>query len=265
MQKVIFIALMSLSIIMLGCSSFFIRKECEAINWHQHGYNIAMSGKRATGDETVARCEKAEYNVPDAELDLGFKAGMQSYCKPETAFVIGKDGLTFNPDFCDSPDVRQLRMKHAEGVKLYCHKDNGMIVGASGKKYTQICPKEMEEPFLAEFRKGRKKYLENDISTKQVEIKTIDSDLIVLRDEQDNLSRQMDALPKPYVVKEKVYNAVTGTTTETSKTEDPAWNRRRRLDDELTSLSNRIRTQRDRQDQLRSAINESQKELVSLQ
>ena len=248
----------------IGCSSFFIRKECETINWHQHGYDVAMAGKRLTGDEKIDRCEKAKYDVPDTEVDLGFKAGMQNYCKPESTFVLGKDGQTFNADFCDSDDIRQLKTKHAEGVALYCHKDNGMIIGASGKKYTQICSKEKEELFLVEFRKGRKKYLENDISSKQFEIQTIDSSLASLRDEHSLVSRRIDLLPKPYVVKEKVYNAVTGTYTERSKTEDPASFDRWRLTRELTELGDRMRTQRDKQDQLRIAIAESQKELVAL-
>lgn len=254
----------SILFLSVGCSSFFIRKECETVNWHQHGYDVAMAGKRLTGDEKIGRCEKADFNVPDTEVDLGFKAGMQNYCKVETAFIIGKEGNTFNADFCDSAEVRILKAKHTEGVNLYCHKDNGMIVGASGKKYTQICPKEKEGPFLVEFRKGRKKYLEIDISTKQIEIQTIDTMLMTLREDHYDLSRRMDALPRPYIVKEKVYNAVNGTTTEVSRTQDPASYERYRLSSELDQLSDRMRTQRSRQDQLRSEVTESQKELVAL-
>ena len=250
---------------MISCSSFFIRKECEQVNWHQRGYDIAMSGKRVTGDEVIARCEKAEFDVPDTDVDLGFKAGMMAYCKPETAHQIGRDGSPFNADFCDTAEVRILRQRHFEGVKLYCQKDNGMVVGASGKKYTQICPKEMEEAFLVEYRKGRKKFLEHTIASNQIEIQTLDVNLASLRQEQSDLSYEMGRLPKPYTVTEKVYNAVTGTTTETSRVEDPARYRRSRLHDELENLSNRIRTQRDKQDSLRAVITESQKELVTLQ
>ena len=249
----------------IGCSSFFIRQECGNINWHQRGYDIAMSGRRVTGDETIKRCMKAEYNVPESEVDLGFKEGMMNYCKASTAYSIGKEGNAFNPDFCDSADVYMLRKKHAEGVDAYCTKDNAMAVGVSGKRYTQICPKNLEEKFLVEYRKGRKKFLENSISINQTEIQTIESSLSSLRRDESILLAQLDSLPRPYTITEHVYDSETKLTREVTRTEDPAWNTRMRLDEELGHISSRMRSERDRQSSLRTAINESQKELVSLQ
>ena len=76
------LALMLISIFILaGCSNYFVRKGCEKVNWFQHAYNVAMTGVRLDQDSRLKQCEKAETEINSAELDRGFKTGMQNYCK----------------------------------------------------------------------------------------------------------------------------------------------------------------------------------------
>src|SRR5690606_32021767 len=99
------LVLLALCFIQLGCSSYFTRKGCEKVNWFQHAYNVAMDGKRLQEDGRLRECDKAETEINSAELDRGFKAGMEKYCKPETALAKGASGDSFNYDFCDGSQM----------------------------------------------------------------------------------------------------------------------------------------------------------------
>ena len=69
-----------------SCANFFIRQECEKINWYQYGQDIAMRGDRVSNDDMVNKCRKAEAEMSESKLDQGFKAGMSRYCQPEPLF-----------------------------------------------------------------------------------------------------------------------------------------------------------------------------------
>lgn len=260
--RVLSLALAALSL--SSCANYFIRKECEKVDWYRHGYELAMSGRRVTGDAQVDKCQKAEFDVPAVALDNGFKEGMSNYCKPETVYTTGKAGDTFNTDMCDPGQARYLKGRHMEGVRAYCDQGNGFNAGSSGKKYQGVCPAELEKAFMPEYKKGRKKYANTIIATSQAEMTGIDSRIRDLERDRLDVSYRRNMLRPPREIREKVYNASTGSYVEETKMDDPDSWQRSNLDNQINSLTSQIQEQRGRQDQLQSLIRSMQTELANL-
>ena len=206
MKKVIlFCAVLSLT----GCASYFKRKSCEQINWFEHGKKVAMSGQWLNSDTTVSECRKVEAEISESQLDQGFKAGMGKYCSNDQAYQTGKMGDFFSRDLCEGPQINVLLNAHKKGVKDYCAKSNGQQAGASGKKYQNICPKDLEAGFLVEYRKGRKRYVQTMIETRQGEIRDNEAKinslrgpllykqgrLSAIRNQKSNLEAQRNMIP----------------------------------------------------------------------
>lgn len=166
---------------LVACASYFKRKECESINWFEHGKKVALRGDWLNADQTVTECRKAEADIQESQLDLGFKNGMQKYCSGPQAYLIGKNGDFFSRDLCEGPQINVLIAEHKKGIADYCAKTNAFSAGASGKKYLNICPQNLEPAFLPEYRKGRKKYVQAMIETTQADIRQLDSRLSSLR------------------------------------------------------------------------------------
>ena len=85
MSKMMSLLIVLLTMQMFGCASYFKRKECEKINWFDHGQSVAMRGDRLNADKAVNECRKVEADISETQLDLGFKSGMQKYCDPTNA------------------------------------------------------------------------------------------------------------------------------------------------------------------------------------
>lgn len=253
-------ALMSLT----SCTNWLIRQECEKVNWYEHGYKVAMTGKRLSGDTEVDRCRKAEYDLPEQQLDLGFKAGMSNYCKPEIVLATGKAGDFFNTDLCDHGQVNLLKQKHQEGVRFYCSTGNAFSAGASGKKYQSICPADLETAFLPEYKRGRKKYLGTMISQAQREELQVERKILDGERQKAMLTTRLALLPRPRSVQDRVYNSTTGSYTEQTRTEDPAARERDRLNNEMNGVDTTLRSQRQLQERLREEISQHERELATL-
>lgn len=99
-----------LATLLSGCTTYFTRKECERTNWFQHGYDVAMKGKRLDADEHVKTCQSVEAKMSWGDLDTGFKAGMAKYCTEDNVFAVGKSGkpkfLICRTNVRNSPSVR---------------------------------------------------------------------------------------------------------------------------------------------------------------
>lgn len=166
-----------------SCASYFKRKTCESTNWFEYGQKVALEGRRLTGDQFILECNQAEADVAEADLDRGFKSGMQKYCLPETAFQVGKNGNFFSSEMCTGQGLNLLLAKHRAGVTEYCQRSNGYTAGASGNAYNKICPVELESQFLPEFNRGRKKYLSVIVSENQKQISLLERDISRLQSE----------------------------------------------------------------------------------
>ncbi len=169
------ILLLTVCLSAMGCASYLKRQQCESINWFEHGKGVAMQGKYLTADSMVNECRKVEAEMQETQLDLGFKSGRETYCSPNHAYSVGKEGDLYPLQLCEGPQVNVLAAEHKKGINDYCKKTNGYKAGASGKKYGNVCPIDAEPTFLIEYRKGRIKYVETMIENKNQDIRNLDN------------------------------------------------------------------------------------------
>lgn len=254
---------MAVSLLQLSCTNWLVRQECKEINWYQHGFDVAMEGRRLSGDDRAEKCRRADYDVPEQQIDLGFKAGMSNYCKPEIVYATGKKGEYFNTELCDPGQATTLALRHKEGVYQYCAVDNGYAAGASGRKYQNICPGGMERPFLKEYHRGRKKYLAAVIADSKMQIAHMDRQILDVEHQRANLSFQYGMLPGPRDITERTYTSAG--TTEQTRTEDPAAMERQRIRNDINSANAQIQNLKNQQEALRKKISEFQIELETIE
>lgn len=192
-MKIRALLLLALAFFVSSCASYFVRKECEKLNWYQVGYDAALRGDRISNDEQVSKCRKAEAEISESQLDVGFKAGMSRYCQPDGVFQTGKNGDTFNTDFCEPGQLSLLKKRHQEGLTAYCQ--DGRTAGLSGKKYKNVCAPNLEKTFLPEYRKGRKQYLQGMIQNTESKLKDVTMDLNRLSMQKQITDSRLSVLP----------------------------------------------------------------------
>jgi len=215
------ILVLSSLLLTTSCASYFLKKQCEEINWYQRGEEIAMRGERISNDDMVTRCRKVEAEMSESKLDQGFKAGMSRYCQPDTAFQTGKSGETLNLDMCDSGQMGSLKKRHAEGIYAYCK--DGLGAGLSGKKYKNVCSADLEKTFMPPYRQGRKKYLSALVQNNETKLRELNVEIDRLTYEKRISDGRLSVLP--YVK--------TGE-------QDPYAEERRRLGDRTWQLNSEI-------------------------
>jgi hypothetical protein len=237
-----------------GCASYFKRKQCEQVNWYEHGYQLAMTGQRADRDQLVMECRKVEADIKESQLDRGFKEGMSNYCKPDIVLQTGKKGENLNLDLCDAGQAKILKAKHAEGVRLFCDSTNGYPFGASGKKYNGICPENMEAAFKKEYQRGRKKFLEIRIDESQAKIRDLDGKMLDTERRKSTSAIRLATLPAPRLV------VVEGL----QKTIDDYAAERSRLQEDLRRAETEIAGIRQNQESLKSQMYDDKREMVTL-
>lgn len=230
-----------------GCTSYLIRKECEKLNWYQVGFDAAMRGERISNDESVSRCRKADADISESQMDVGFKAGMSRYCLPDTVFQTGKNGDLFNSDFCENGQVAILRGRHAKGIQAYCQSSNGVNAGMSGRKYKNVCSEDLERNFLPQYKIGRKKYLNGMIRNNESKLNETERDIARLSSQKRSLETQLSLLPY----------AKTGEG-------DPYAGRRNDLQNQSWQLGSQLGTKEQQKDQLEKDLDVLKKELVTI-
>lgn len=266
-KNILFLTLLTLSVSLIGCASYFKRKECEKTNWFQHGYDRAMSGKRLQGDDFLQQCEKVEAKIDFAAADQGFKAGMGNYCKPQVAYQTGRKGQFFNEGLCDMSGVNKLKAQHAKGVQALCQPGNGHSKGASGWRYNNICPKDLEAGFLTTYNKGRKIYLSGVVAQKRSEIQSLEDQIRDNERRKTEVALRMASIGSTkQVVKTRTFDAAAGRYVESSSVSEneELANQRNRLQSDLRSLDRKIESARSKQAQLRKEIHAVEAEARAL-
>ena len=250
-----------------SCSSYFKRKDCEAEHWYDYGYAVAMRGERPSSDAKVVECRKVGAEIDEGQLDVGFKSGMENYCKPETIFVIGKNGQFFNTDLCDPQQAPSLKLTHQKGVREFCAKDHAASVGASGTIYNSICPPDLEKAFLPEYRKGRKSFLQARIKNDSEKVSQIGHETEELLQNRSQLSSEYSALLGHRVLKvDKVKDPRSGEWISKEEwVEDPfVASRRSSLNGDMDQVDRQLTQKRKERDQLNEEISKDRLEEQTL-
>ncbi len=256
-MKMTCLSILFLSIIQVSCTSYFTRKDCESKNWFDYGYQVAMSGKRLNSDDYLSACRKVDADIQEAQLDLGFKSGMSNYCKPDIVFASGKKGQFFNTEFCDPGQIKMLSTKHQEGVRVFCEPSSGFTFGSGGGVYNQICPKEGEEAFLKEYRRGRKRFLSASIGENQKRIQKIDSDVQLSTLHKSGVENDLKIIEAVQLVRS---NPVAPNNVET----DPTEVKKRDLRTKINQYDNEIRSLNMNKSKLQEQIYSMEKEVITL-
>lgn len=228
-----------------SCTNFFIRQQCDKLNWYQVGYDAALRGERISNDQHVSQCRKAEAEISESQLDVGFKAGMARYCQPETAFQTGKQGDTLNSDFCEQNILGLLKRKFNEGNVAYC--SDGLTAGQSGKKYKNVCAVELEKKFMPDYKVGRKKYLTNLLSLADSKKRELNVEITRLYSAKTDVQRRLNYFP--YVK---------------AGDHDPHASERNSLNSQMSSLTNQLSDLNFKKNTYDQQITEYQTELATL-
>lgn len=240
-----FLTISLLALLLSSCASYFVRQECNKLNWYQVGFDAAMRGERISNDDRVGKCRKAEAEISEQQLDTGWKAGMSRYCQPDGVFQTGKNGDLFNTDFCEQGQLSMLRKRHADGLYAYCQ--DGMAAGLSGKKYKNVCAANLEAKFLPKYQEGRKKYLNGMLANAETKRRDVAADLDKLQYEKRIIDSRMSLLP---VAK--------------AGDSDPYSSERSRLSDQSWRLGGDISQKNGMKNELDKEIDEYRKELATL-
>jgi hypothetical protein len=250
-----------------GCASYFLRKDCESKNWFQYGQEVALKGQRLEEDDYLNQCRKVEAHIDPSDLDLGFKKGRANYCTTEKIFEVGKSGDSFQKDMCEGENIRKLQEHHLAGIKEYCDEENGFNAGSSGKKYRNVCPKSLETKFLPNYRKGRRQYLTEVISTKSDQLIGIDREVSDLDRSRQNYMYQLALVRgRETVVSHTSYSNATHTRTDSvSVEESPEVTRRSMsIQNDINGIDNQINQKRSMQNKIREDILNLRVELATL-
>jgi hypothetical protein len=194
--------LAGIAIALVGCAGFQKRKECEKVNWFEHGFQVAMKGKKLASDSLAGDCVKVEALVRFDELDKGFKAGMAKYCIPETAYSMGREGSHFSFENCEEK-LPALRAQHKKGVTDFCRPESAYQAGVKGWEYNNICPKETEDAFLNRYRKGRQVFLNVEIDKLERDAERMEDEARRLERDQTELRYQLSYLSRNVVIRKE--------------------------------------------------------------
>jgi hypothetical protein len=248
-----------------GCTTA-LEKQCKETNWFEHGHKIAMSGKRLNSDSFPQQCEKEKVPVSYSEMDLGFKAGMANYCKPDVAHQTGKNGDPLNLELCSTSDYSILRTRHREGVVIFCQANNGFPFGSTGKVYSGVCPKNLEPAFLKEYRRGRKVFVVQQIAGKESELQQIDSEITDLNSKRASVKQEIQSLSSTKVItRDQQYSANGVRETIQVKEADETRQQKQNLEWEVSRIDNDIREKRTQQQNIRSEIVKLKTEAAGLE
>jgi hypothetical protein len=232
---------------LLSCANYFLRKDCESVNWFDYGERLALAGKRVDEDSFVQKCRKADAELAESLLDKGFKKGRDAYCKPEGAFLTGKLGEYLQEELCLGLNVTLLKAEHTRGVREFCNLTNAYSVGSSGKEYNSICPKDLEAPFIREFNRGRKKFLAASIEAKEVDIRDSNQAIQTYLQRKSSIESELRMLmfldfapPNAHPEARKKREDLKSDSHNTNRQIDQEEARQRRLRDEIQQLRIRM-------------------------
>ncbi|GAA4901750.1 DUF2799 domain-containing protein [Ferrimonas pelagia] len=139
MHHTLRLAVLGLSLSLLGGCATMSEQECRTANWQLIGLEDGVNGQPLTrlGDRHNA-CSKHGV-IPD-----------------QSAYQLGFD----------------------EGVRRYCTPANGYEQGLKGNTYHQVCPADLHDAFAEQYRQGKRRYeVQRDLARFNDQIESQQSDI----------------------------------------------------------------------------------------
>lgn len=118
-----------------------------------------VDGKNGKGiGEFLTYQKRCEEKKPDKKLYVkGHKAGLKRYCTKENGEILGRQGKSFN-NVCTGSAQKSLYKGWMKGLESYCSYDNGVVLGKSGSEYLNICPEKMAKEYRRGYLMGKENF-----------------------------------------------------------------------------------------------------------
>lgn len=202
-----------------------------------------------------------------SELDTGFKAGMSKYCTGDNVFAVGKAGKPFSYEMCDGESTKKMKAQYEKGLAIFCTPGSAYRFGSTGGVYQNVCPKDTEDSWMAEYRKGRKVWLAAVISEKEREVSNLNMEISRLENNRNMLNmRQAGLANRTTYKRERVLDPATGTYREqvTQVADESAKKQADELQHEISNANYEIKRTREKQESLAAEVSKMRTEMATL-
>lgn len=175
-----------------GCSTWSAEK-CQSTNWDSQGYADGSAGKDNSGGVYAARCQKKKVSINGQAYDQGYQRGLTSFCNYNKGHKTAFDG---QPKEAICSAVTPYNQGYAKGTQEYCTADNGYKVAIDGGPEATICNGNAATAFMNGYRKGRKKFVVEEINNLKEDLVKANKDLDTVRDKLSDKQYQLNRIPK---------------------------------------------------------------------
>lgn len=122
------------ALLLAACTTPF---GCPDGNWQRAGYRDAMAGHGPGFVEGYGRaCAGPIGDADKAAWAQGHADGVQAYCTPRHAYLLGRTRGTFNPGLCPETDRKRLADDHHHG-----RMEREMLDDLRGSRYGRVLPR----------------------------------------------------------------------------------------------------------------------------
>lgn len=184
-------SLLSLGFI-AGCSTWSAEK-CQGTNWDTQGYADGSAGKNNNGGIYASQCLKKKISIDGKAYDRGYQRGLTSYCNYNKGHQTAFSGAV-KEAICSA--ITPYNQGYAKGTQEYCTAENGYKIALDGGEEAKICSGAALTSFMTGYRKGRKKFVLEEIENIKTDLDKANEDLDDVRDKLADKQRQLDRVPK---------------------------------------------------------------------
>lgn len=175
-----------------GCSSWTADK-CQNTNWDTTGYTDGANGKNNSSGLYASKCQKKGVNINTQAYNQGYQRGLTSYCNYNKGHQTAFSGQNKEPICSAMPDYNK---GYTKGTAEYCTAETGYKVALDGGPEAQICTGNAAAAFMKGYKKGRKKFVIEEIANLKEDIGKANKDLNEVRDRLADKQNQLSRIPQ---------------------------------------------------------------------
>jgi hypothetical protein len=155
-----------------GCSTWTADK-CQSTNWDTMGYSEGANGKNNSSGVYASKCQK--------------------YCNYNKGYETSFSGQNKEALCSAMPDYNK---GYAKGTIEYCTAETGYKVALDGGPEAKICTGNSAAAFMKGYKKGRKKFVVEEIANLKDDINKAGKDLNEVRDRLADKQNQLSRIPQ---------------------------------------------------------------------
>lgn len=175
-----------------SCSSWTTDK-CQNNNWDTTGYTDGSNGKNNSSGMYASKCQKKGVSINTQAYNVGYQRGLNSYCNynkgHQTAFAGQQKEAICSP-------IADYNKGYSKGTAEYCTAETGYKVALDGGPEAQICSGQGATAFINGYRKGRKKFVLEEIEAIKGDLVKAKKDLDDVRDNLADKQNQLSRIPQ---------------------------------------------------------------------